>query len=155
MAEVNEAWSVLGDPDRRRRYDADLAAAGPTTTGSASSRSSPRVAPPQYEPVVVTPYQPSRFPWRFMAVMASIGFAFILFGVIVYDPPPLRAPDGILRTGDCVQLTTSLEAVEVSCGSHDAVVDRLIPFGQTCPADTEPYRDHQGMGTACVVRRTT
>lgn len=27
MRDINEAWAVLGDPDRRRRYDRDLAAA--------------------------------------------------------------------------------------------------------------------------------
>jgi DNA polymerase-3 subunit delta' len=29
----------------------------------------------------------------------------------------------------------------------------LIPIDQVCPNGTEAYRDHQGMGTACVERK--
>ena len=90
-----------------------------------------------------------------MAALASVGVLLVVVGVITYDPPPPTAPDGILRAGDCVDLTATLEAVEVQCGTHDAVVDRLVPFDQVCPADTEGYRDRQGMGIACVVRSGT
>jgi hypothetical protein len=164
MAAVNEAWRVLGDPDRRRRYDADLAA-GAQRSGSAGASSAfdprsthqpstqqPSASPPSaayHDPAY---YEPARFPWRFMAALASVGIAVVLLGVIIYDPPPPAAPDGVLRHGDCVMLTAELEAVEVVCGNHDAVVDRLIPVDQVCPADTQPYRDRLGMGTACVVR---
>jgi len=43
-------------------------------------------------------------------------------------------------------------AVEIDrAGPHDGVVQQLIGFEMTCPTDTEPYRDRQGMGEACVV----
>jgi hypothetical protein len=150
MAAVNEAWRVLGDVELRRRYDTELAAdertrAGPTSPTAAGTRSAPRPAP---QPVV---HQPARFPWRFMAGLLAIGVALVIVGVIVYDPPGPAAPDGILRPGDCVALSPELDASEVTCGQHDAVVDRLVGFDEPCPAGTQGYRDRQGLGTACVV----
>ena len=138
---------MLGDPDRRRRYDADLAAhersatndrQGPDHHGYGSPAAGRRLSP-RYD-------EPARFPWKFMAAMASVGIAVILVGVIVYDPPPPTAPDGVLRHGDCVMLSDDFVAVEVTCGRHDAVVDRLIPIDQVCPANTEPYRDRPRHG---------
>jgi hypothetical protein len=32
-------------------------------------------------------------------------------------------------------------------------VELLVPEGEACPGASEPHRDQQGMGTACV-RRT-
>ena len=150
MAAVNEAWHVLGDAERRRRYDADLDAAERAGRADQSPGRQPIVT--TSTPTPVTHVEPARFPWRFMAGLLSVGVALVVAGVIVYDPPPPAGPDGILRPGDCVTLSASFEATEVTCGEHDAVVDRLIPFDQICPADTQPYRDQQGMGTACVVR---
>jgi curved DNA-binding protein CbpA len=43
MAAVNEAWRVLGDPERRREYDATLAA---DRRAHQPARPSPRPAPP-------------------------------------------------------------------------------------------------------------
>jgi hypothetical protein len=150
MAAVNAAWHVLGDADRRRRYDAELDAIDREEVADQSPARRTPAAPPAPPPA--ERYDPARFPWRFMAGLLSVGVALVVAGVIVYDPPPPAGPDGILRPGDCVTLSAILEAVEVTCGQHDAVVERLIPVDQTCPADTQPYRDQQGMGTACVVR---
>lgn len=44
MRRVNEAWAVLGDPARRRRYDAELAASA--RDGSGPTPRSPRVTRP-------------------------------------------------------------------------------------------------------------
>jgi hypothetical protein len=156
MAAVNEAWRVLGDAELRRRYDAELAARERPSSGDAWARAAPssgatspsaapRVAP---QPVV---HQPARFPWRFMAALLTLGVALVVAGVVLYDPPAPAKPDGILRPGDCVALSAELEASEVPCGQHDAIVDRLVPFGEACPSGTQGYRDRQGMGTACVV----
>lgn len=96
---------------------------------------------------------PSGVPWKFLGGLAAAGFAVLLVGYAVTDPPPPAAPDNILRPGDCVTLGAALDATEVSCsGPHDAVVQVLVPFDADCPNATEPYRDRQGMGTACVVR---
>src|SRR5690606_1064212 len=44
MRRVNEAWAVLGDPARRRRYDAELAASA--RDGSGPTPRTPRVTHP-------------------------------------------------------------------------------------------------------------
>jgi hypothetical protein len=42
-------------------------------------------------------------------------------------------------------------ANEVPCDQqHYGVARTLVGFDMTCPTDTEPYRDRQGMGIACV-----
>lgn len=86
-------------------------------------------------------------------VMAVLGVAFVMTGVILYRPPTPAPVDNVLRPGDCVTLSVGIEAAETACsGPHDAIVEVLVPLDQICPTDTEAYRDRQGMGTACVVR---
>lgn len=161
MAEINTAWAVLRDPIRRQAYDLTLAP--PTSplhtdarrTGEAAGFArfedrSGRDAPDR------TPFEspgPARFPWRLMAFMASVGIGVVLLGVIIYHPTKLPPPDNLLDTGSCVVIQGNGDAAEVNCvDTHDAVVEVLVPFGAPCPAGSEPHRDHQGMGTACVTR---
>jgi molecular chaperone DnaJ len=62
-----------------------------------------------------------------------------------------RPPDGILRVGDCVEIQPNTDAAEVPCGTEDDLVVRaFVPFDGTCPGLSEPHRDRQGMGIACV-----
>lgn len=156
MAAVNEAWRVLGDSDRRRRYDAELASRGTPAGAPATAtwEGQPRVEHVASERAAAAAYGPARIPWRFMLGMAVAGVLIVVIGHALAGPSLPVRPDGILRSADCVTLSGNLEAVEVSCdGAHDAVVQVLIPFDQICPASTEAYRDRQGMGTACVVRK--
>ena len=151
MATLNEAYRVLRDPVRRREYDDDLRGA----TSAARSPDAPRatVDDAWTEREVQQVYEPARFPWRFMLGLATVGIAIVMIGVVLYEAPPAAPVDNILRPGDCVRLSVTLEAAETTCsGPHDATVRVLVPFDQTCPVDTEPFRDRQGMGTACVVR---
>ncbi|MGD9996039.1 MAG: J domain-containing protein [Ilumatobacteraceae bacterium] len=150
MAAVNEAWRVLGDRQLRTRYDAELAAAERATSARPAAASAPRSASAPSSPRAVV-HEPARFPWRFMAGLLALGVALVVVGVIVYEPPGPVPPDGILRAGDCVALSAELEASEVACGGHDAVVERLVAFDEPCPAGTQGYRDQQGLGIACVV----
>lgn len=157
MAQVNEAWRVLGDPARRRVYDEVLDVGrshpGASTSGAAHGGASADrdVHRPSAHERSAAAAVPSRFPWRFLLSMAVLGVLVVLVGAALTEPTEPGAPDGILRAGDCVAI--DLDADEVACSApHDAVVEVLIPFDQTCPADTEPIRDRQGMGVACVVR---
>ncbi len=59
MVEINAAWAVLGDPDQRRRYDAELApppAPSPTTTpGRSDAAVSPSGYPDWFDPEETVP----------------------------------------------------------------------------------------------------
>lgn len=153
MAAVNEAHRVLGDPARRAAYDLRRTASSPVepVDARAAARGSGAEREPAHAPIEY--YEPARVPWKFLLALGSVGVGVILAGVIVYEPAPPGEVDNILRSGDCVTLSNTLEAAEVRCDlTHDATVNVLVPFDKTCPIGTEPFRDRQGMGTACVVR---
>lgn len=159
MAEINEAWRVLGDPQRRRDYDLTLAGPSPArpstaspTEPSESDDDDEPVAPrrPAYNPLAR--YQdPPRFPWRFMAILAAIGVVVILVGVAISSPPKQRPPDNVLTPGSCVVVQRNGDVAEVNCTSaHDGVVVTLVAFDERCEFGLEPHRDKQGMGVACI-----
>ena len=155
MAAVNEAYRVLGDPGRRAMYDAGR-------RGSAvppSSRTATAAPPPQDWSQVVprrneTP-GPARYPWKLVGVMAAIGIAVVLLGAILFEPADAPMPDNLLQSGSCVSIEDNGDAREVSCdGAGDLVVRQLVPIGDACPVGSEPHRDRQGRGTACITETT-
>jgi len=155
MAAINEAWSVLGNPARRREYDLSLPMSLPTSAAArANSRSdqpgAAQFAEPRLNPLAR--YQdPPRFPWRLMGVMAIIGVAFVLIGVATASEPQPPTVDNVLRPGDCVVINPNGDAAEVLCsGPHDGTLVLLVTGAERCPDGTAAHRDRQGMGTACV-----
>ena len=153
MSVINEAYRVLIDPGRRALYDRSLDATmrgqGPTSTGYPSGSTEE----PDEQWDAVRPYmdRPARVPWRSLLVFGSFAVVGILvlaqFGGVDNEV----GPDGILRTGDCVEIQINGDAREVLCASEsDLVVRAFIPFDGTCPGLTAPHRDRQGMGVACV-----
>ena len=153
MASINEAWTVLSDPARRARYDADLrtgvdafrGSSGSSTASSHHTSSSPR----QFD---VTP---ARFPWRFVVSLVVIATAAILIlGALTggSEPAPI---DNLIQVGSCVDLDdTRGEAFEVACdGLEEAKVAEIVPFDGVCSGGRPGYRDRQGMGKVCVVVR--
>jgi hypothetical protein len=158
MADINHAWRMLGDERRRREYDLSLADPTVTSIGSSARPQStrpPGAAEPAFNPLAR--YQdPPRFPWRFMAVMALVGTAFVMLGVFTTGDPKPHAVDNVLHAGDCVVIEANGDASERLCSDpHDGVVEVFLSNGSACPADTEPHRDLLGMGIACVRRLTT
>ncbi len=142
VAAINEAWNVLSQPGRRALYDRSL-----TTPTSAPAPEQRIVVPPMV-------FERARFPWRLVLGLIAVGAAGVLVLNAVSQPAGPSGPDGLLSGGSCVVIDATQAAVEVPCSEpHDAVVQQLIGFDMTCPTDTEPFRDRQGMGTACVVRR--
>jgi hypothetical protein len=138
LAPVNEAWRVLGDPALRADYDRSL-----RTTPTANVWAPADIyvaAPPE-----------STFPWRFLAGLAAVGIGFAVFGVFSYRQSEPAPPDRVLEHGSCVVIESNSDVAEVNCeAEHDGVVDRLVGFGETCPAPFEAHRDRQGLGVACV-----
>jgi molecular chaperone DnaJ len=156
MAEINTAWWVLRDGERRRAYDDSLR---PQRAASSSAATTYPTGPrPVYSPGPahnpLARYQdPPRFPWKLMAVMASVGIGVVLLGVIIYHPSAPMPPDNLLGQGSCVVVQSNDDAAEVNCTDpHDGVVQVLVSFGGTCPQGSEPHRDRQGMGVACIRR---
>jgi len=155
MAAINEAWATLSDPGRRAMYDAALRGGDDLGRRVTTSSSSPTMPASEARHNPFARYQdPPRFPWRFVLILVGVAIAAILgLGALAGDPAD--APiDNLLAIGSCVEVDeVRNEVAEVPCDeSHDAVVDRLIPFDSVCPFGTEPFRDRQGMGLACVVR---
>lgn len=86
-----------------------------------------------------------------MLVAAVIGSVIILIASPFNDPPSEEPPDGILRTGSCVEIESNGDAREIACtGDGDVVVDQLIPTEARCPAGTTGHRDRLGLGIACI-----
>ena len=136
MAEVVRAWSTLSDPLLRRAYDEELFDAQSEFDES---------FPP-------TPIVRGNFPKSLIGWILAIGIAGVLVLNVLSDPIVPAKPDGLLQSGSCVVVDTNKLAVEVGCEvDHYGVVRQLIGFDMTCPSDTEPIRDRQGMGQACVV----
>lgn len=139
MAEINQAWNTLSDPVRRRRYDRSL---GEPETAPEPTRTTT---------TVLEPLPPARVPWRMLGVMFVLGVVFVVISVVTASEPPPPTVDHLLEPGSCVAIRPNGDAGEVLCTEpHQAVVEVLVPTGELCPAGTEPHRDEQGLGTACV-----
>jgi DnaJ domain len=154
MSAINEAYRVLNDPARRAVYDAGLrsaGASGPARGPAAPVRDrSPAPDPVSYEPPA-RPYPPTRVPWRTLLAAGTLAIVGVVVLAQFTEPGEPPAPDGILRVGDCVALLANTDAREVQCsGEGDLVVRAFVPFDGTCPGLTEPHRDRQGMGVACI-----
>ena len=144
MSEVNRAWSVLSDVGTRRTYDASI---GADDRVRQATDTAARAA------YVVNQSSPARFPWRAMLAVAAAGAVIVLVLHAFSSPAVPGAPDQLLSSGSCVVIGTDLMASEVSCDApYDAIVRQLIATDRICPTGTEPYRDRQGMGIACVVK---
>lgn len=98
---------------------------------------------------------PARFPWRGMLFVATVGIVGVVVLAQFTEPGEPAGPDGILRVGDCVTIEVNGDAREVLCtgdATTDLRVDAFVAFDASCPAVSEPHRDRQGMGVACVIR---
>lgn len=140
MAHIAEAWRVLSDVTLRRAYDNEL-----TAPVSQPVRGT-------HEHFVHTPAVRGVFPWRMVSFMVAGSIAIVLLLNALSGPAVPIGPDGLLQAGSCVVVDANQLAVEVDClGEHTGVVRTLVGFDMTCPTDTQPIRDRQGMGIACVV----
>jgi len=154
MAEVNEAWRVLGDPDRRRRYDLGLDGDPAVPAGSAARATATSAPSAPGRPAPIPTGDLSRFPWRFFTVIGVSAIVVVAANSILSDPPPAVPVDNMLVQGECVDVDEDLlELREVRClEPHEASVQTVVNFDDGCPTGTEQYREPQGRGWACIVR---
>ena len=164
MREVNAAWTVLSDPERRRRYDESLRAptsgrsSGSSTSGSAGTgppRSEPQFDDPdeywaQRRAAEIDPDEPELHPVQFWLlrrgpIVAALIVAAILFvgtavagsgGGVDSAPPSTAVP--IDANGGCVAILNNGQAYRVSCaGPNAGRIDRVVPLAQSCPEGTD------------------
>lgn len=153
MPAINEAYRVLNDPGRRALYDRSLngpaPGRAPTTTGYPNRDKVD--SDEQWDDWRAHMDRPARVPWRSLMVFGSFAVVGILVLAQFSGVNDEVGPDGILRNGDCVEIQVNGDAREILCaGELDLVVRAFVPFDGTCPGLTEPHRDRQGMGVACV-----
>jgi len=140
MARVAEAWRVLSNAKLRRTYDSERIGRPAEPV---------RVA---QEHVAYAPVARGVFPWRMIGLMVVGVIGLVLVLNLLSGPAVPVGPDGLLQAGSCIEVNANQLAVEVDCsGKHSGVVRSLVGFDMTCPSDTQPIRDRQGMGIACVV----
>lgn len=152
MARLNEAYRVLCDPGRRAVYDRSLGSAvGEAPESGYDEPTFDRLDPDPPHTSRLSPDGPARVPWKPMLVAAAFGSLVVLVAAAFTESPAEEPPDGILRTGSCVEIEANGDAREIACtGEGDVVVELLIPTDARCPLGTMAHRDRLGLGTACI-----
>jgi len=141
MTELNVAWKTLSSPQLRRAYDSSVFVSNSSFVNTGFRASEPVIS-----------YAPARFPWRGMIIASVIGAVLVLIAHALTSPSVPRPIDQLLSAGSCVNIDSSLSAVEISCTqSHDAVVQQLIAIDRSCPLEMGQFHDRQGMGVVCVL----
>lgn len=158
IRELNAAWQVLRDPERRERYDRTLpgqthqVAYSPFPPGTEREppggfdewfadadrrRSSARVV--RRDPRPVRPY---RVRWLFgLGVVLVVGILLIAL-VAGKSDPPMPPPVG---SGQCVQVANGPQAVQVPCSQpNDGRIVGHVDVPGECPNDAVARRLSQG-----------
>lgn len=151
MVRLNEAYHTLNDPGRRALYDRRLS---PAPSPSQSSTRAHTDDDPASWSAPSAPVS-ARFPWRFVTGLAVVGSLGVVLSAALAGPEDPAAPDGVLRSGSCVELDAVGFAREVACRADgtDRIVEVLVPTDSVCPAGTEGYLDRLGLGRACIGAR--
>lgn len=156
MREVTEAFHVLGDPTRRRRYDDErLAATGRRGAPGPAARRVGRTDPEASAPVPaddddlvdVAPHLGSlgaaayrHLPWIVLVVV--LGGIFVATAYAGHDdPPPATVTRTTVAAGTCLDVHNGPSTTVVACdGPHDVEVVARADVAADCPAGTEARR---------------
>jgi molecular chaperone DnaJ len=157
MAQLNEAWRVLGDPGRRAMYDAERRGTVGSVRGQPASPRASRFDAASTESA--RPYAgeigrgPRRWPaisLMLVATMAAI-FVFTAYATNVHsgDVPPFSSPR-VLDADMCVNVQGG-SIVETPCNRpHYGVVKSVIARDARCPAGTEGHYSNDGEHYVCI-----
>jgi hypothetical protein len=147
MQELTEAWRVLGDAGRRRRYDRDLG--GPTFVDDDRfiSRSDGTV-PEELEIIDPTVRLIRALPW--IALVVVLVGIFIFTAYAATGGAKKHAPVTSSGATRCVAVGSSSVA-QAPCDTPGArtVVTEILP-SESCPAGTEPVVGQAGVTVLCV-----
>ena len=83
-----------------------------------------------------------------------LGTVAVVIDVATAPAPSPAKIDNLLAVGDCVAIEPNGDVAERRCtDQHDGVVVEFLTADGPCPQGSEPHRDRQGLGIACVALR--
>ena len=131
MQEVNEAWRVLGNPLRRRRYDHELTSAPAPRAGAYRPTAEPEYHLVEDEPVD-GPVQLIRgLPWVLILIVLGAIFVFTAYATA----PEKRDPTA---DGECIVVRSGPVVLDGECDVAGARhVDSRVVGSDPCPPGTE------------------
>jgi hypothetical protein len=153
MQEVNEAWRVLGNPRRRRRYD--LERAPETMFASRSDGTMPHDYRPDtaiFEEVDGTTRLIRGLPWM---ILVFVLFAIFVFTAYAATGGGKTNPIPSNNLGRCVAVGASVAAgptvAPSSCGTPGArLVVAQVDTNQQCPLGSERLQPATGATVYCL-----
>jgi hypothetical protein len=147
MQEVNEAWRVLGNPRRRRRYDLERAPQKmfvSRTDGTMPADALPTFADDEID---TTTRLIRGVPWMILVLVLIAIFVFTAYatsGSRIANPSPSNP-------GQCVVVTDGPAVTSVACGSPGArVVISEVETTQQCPLGSERLQPAVGTRVYCL-----
>jgi DnaJ-domain-containing protein 1 len=158
MQEVNEAWRVLSDPGRRRRYDAEL---DPVMTARAQwATDDDRFVsrPDGTMPEQIEHLEPAErvirgLPWIILIVVLFAIFVFTAYAVT--GNPATTQPGPGVGVGGCVTVAEGPTVQSASCWTPGArAVVAQVGVTEPCPDGSERLQPATGSIAYCLeVRR--
>jgi len=159
MRDINEAWRVLSDPDRRRRYDLEVGGGQVAPVRAPSPPVRPRPGPVRAAgtPESPRPGGPTVPTVGASGPTAGLGALFVsslpylvVFGILATifvatayaldesgtapNPPTGREDQSVNPLGQCVAFLIPQGTIYVPCsGPHQGRIVELAPLGRPCP----------------------
>ena len=150
MREVNEAWRVLGNPRRRRRYDLDLLPQQPRTADVRFSSRTDGTMPEllDYDEIDSTARIIRGLPWMIAVVVL---FAIFVFTAYAATGGGKTTPTPANNLGRCVHSVGDSAVEPAACGSPGArLVIATVDPAQPCPAGSERLAPLSGTTVYCL-----
>ncbi len=145
MREINEAWRVLQDPERRRRYDDSRRQERPTAPGA--ERSETLWPPDGDDDDDLVDVLPEMGPvgtalFRHLPWVALLGVLVLIFVATAYaskDAPVVVSKKA--EPGACLDVSSGPTTTIVACsGPHELRIIRRVEPATDCPERTERRR---------------
>ncbi len=152
MREVNAAWSVLSDPEARRRYDGTIAATRARVTEQTRPPTGRAAPPPTGRAAAPAATARSHgdtedLLGRGLRLVPAAALLFLLLGIVIFtafaaaggdDAPTTTVAPGTLAAGMCLRVDRVLTVVDCR-DQHDAIVASVVGIGRGCSVDTAVF----------------